>query len=88
MDKAVAIARDLSGISVTDNLSPLEFIHMRPKLQGWPSAPLDWTKTVMSVMNSKGELTVGNIKQSRVFHYIEKNFVDDAMLKKLEAAYV
>ena len=88
MDKAVAVARELSGINVIDALSPLEFIHMRPALQNWPTSPLDWTTTVMPVMNSKGELTVGNIKQSRVFHYIEKNFVTESMLKKLEAAYV
>lgn len=86
MDMAVAVARELSGINVIDNGSPLEFIHMRPALQNWPSSPINWTQVVMPVMNSKGELTVGNIKQSRVFHYIEKDFITDSMIKKLEAA--
>jgi hypothetical protein len=84
MDLAVAITIELSGIYAVDALSPLEFIHMRPALQGWPLPPVSWQKTVRSVINSKGQLTVGNIKQSRVFHYIEKDFMTDNIITVLE----
>lgn len=87
MDKAVAISIQLSGITAIDAASPLEFIHMRPGLQGWVVPSTSWQRSVPAILNSKGELVVGNIKQSRVFHYIEKDFLSDNILKKLELVY-
>lgn len=87
MDLAVAIAIELSGIYAVDAQSPLEFIHMRPALQGWPLTPVSWQNSIISVMNSKGELTVGNIRQSRVFHYIEKDFMSDKIVSILEKVH-
>jgi hypothetical protein len=87
MDLAVAVAAELSGIRVTDNSSPLEFIHMRPGLQGWVLTPVTWQGAVLSVMSTDGKLTINNIKQSKVFHYIEKDFLTDKMIEKLENAY-
>lgn len=88
MDMSVAVTIELSGINAVDKLSPLEFIHMRPALQGWTLPPTTWQQSVMSVMNSNCELTVGNIKQSKIFHYIEKDFLTDDMIRRLELAYV
>jgi len=87
MDKAVAITIQLSGIDAIDAASPLEFIHMRPALQGWVAPSSSWQRSVSAILNSKGELVVGNIKQSRVFHYIEKDFLSDKLLQKLELVY-
>ena len=87
MDLATAVAIELSGIHAVDECSPLEFIHMRPKLQGWVIPSVSWQNSVPAVYNSRGELIVSNIKQSKIFHYIEKDFLSDKILKKLEDGY-
>jgi hypothetical protein len=86
MDLAAAIAIEITGqyISAIDNCSPLEFIHMKIPLQGWPSLPTSWQDAVPFVLNSKGDLIVGNIKQQKLFHYVEKNFITEPILTQLE----
>ena len=85
MDLATAVTIELSGIHAVDSCSPLEFIHMRPMLQDWPTPTASWQNSVPAVVNSRGELVVGNIKQSKIFHYIEKDFLSDKIIKKLES---
>lgn len=85
MDLATAITIELTGMhSCLDVNSPLEFIHMRPLLQDWEIPFASWQDAVPCVLNSDGYLIVGNIRQSRIFHYIEKDFLTDAMVLKLE----
>jgi hypothetical protein len=86
MDLATAIAIEISMnyISVNDQNSPLEFIHMKPALQGWQD-PIDrWQDVITYVLNSKGDLIVGNIKQSKLFHYVEKDFIDLNTISRLQ----
>jgi hypothetical protein len=86
MDLATAIAIEITGqyASVMDSASPLEFIHMKVGIQNWP-VPFDsWQDTVPFVLNSKGDLIVGNIKQPKLFHYVEKNFLSNKILSKLK----
>jgi len=83
MDLAVALASKIYGIE-DDVLSPLEFIHMKPAIQGWATTPISWRNFVNYVLNKKGEFVVGNIKQEKLFHYIDKNFVDDNLINRLE----
>lgn len=83
MDLAVALASKIYGIE-DDLLSPLEFIHMKPAIQGWATTPVSWRNFVNYVLNKKGEFVVGNIKQEKLFHYIDKNFVDDNLINRLE----
>ena len=86
MDLATAIAIEISGMYEisTDICSPLEFVHMKTPIQGWNPTPVSWQDTVPYVLNSKGNLVVGNIKQSKLFHYVEKNFVSTSLLARLE----
>jgi hypothetical protein len=86
MDLATAIAIEIAGLQeqVIDKLSPLEFIHMKPPLQSWDPIPAKWQSTVLSMLSSKGDLIVGNIKQHKLFHYVEKDFITDSLLSKLE----
>jgi hypothetical protein len=86
IDLAVAITIEILGLQDTavDVCSPLEFVHMKPPLQNWRSTPASWRSYVTSHLNSKGELIVGNIKQPMLFHYVEKDFVSNEMLTKLE----
>jgi hypothetical protein len=86
MDLATAIAIEISGAheQVIDNLSPLEFTHMKTPVQGWEPIPASWQDTVPFVLNSQGNLVVGNIKQDKLFHYVEKNFISKNILARLE----
>jgi hypothetical protein len=86
MDLAIAVAIELMGCQgqVMDPLGPLEFIHMKIPLQGWPIIPTTWTDAVPYILNSKGELIVGNIKQTKLFHYVEKDFLTKDFLNRLE----
>ena len=59
---------------------------MRPHLQGWNPLPESWRDTVPFFHTSKGDLIVGNIKQSKLFHYIEKDFISNKILSDLEGA--
>lgn len=85
MDLATAIAIDIMGVreQVLDVNNPMEFVHMKPAIQGWDVTPDKWTSNVFSALTSKGELLVGNIKQS-VFHYVEKDFITERILHRLE----
>jgi len=81
---AVSIEILMCHDTIFDKHSPLEFIHMKAHLQGWANHSENWQDTVSSVLNTKGDLVVGNIKQSKLFHYIEKDFITPVVLKRLE----
>lgn len=86
MDLATAVAIEIFGNheQLIDDNCPFEFIHMKVGIQGWPLLPSSWQDIVPYILNSKGELVVGNIKQTKVFHYIEKNFLNKELIEKLE----
>lgn len=86
MDLAAAIAIEitLSYNSVIDKTSPVEFVHMKSPIQGWPLIPTTWQNAVPFVLNSNGELIVGNIRQPKLFHYVEKSFLSKKILNRLE----
>lgn len=86
MDLASAVAVEIMMChdKVYDTYSPLEFIHMKSHLMNWDHPSISWQDTVSAVLNTKGDLVVGNIKQSKLFHYIEENFVTPALLNRLK----
>lgn len=84
MDLATAISIEISGLQLIDVCSPLEFIHMKPRVQNWESTPISWQDGVSYVLTAKGDLVVGNIKQSKIFHYVEKNFITNRIVTTLE----
>ena len=86
MDLATAIAIELSGneSEMLNVNSPLEFIHMKSFIQGWALPTTNWQDSVAYVLNTRGELIVSNIKQSKLFHYTEKNFITKQMIQRLE----
>lgn len=86
MDLAVAVAIEIIGNhdTIIDSASPLEFVHMKPAIQGWDPIPAKWQSTVPFVLNTKGELIVGNIKQTKLFHYVEKDFITPKIISRLE----
>ncbi len=86
MDLASAIAIEMTGFydTVIDQTCPLEFVHMKPGIQGWSAPGNGWQDAVPYVLNSQGELIVGNIRQSKLFHYVEKNFMSKKILSILK----
>lgn len=86
MDLATAIAIKLSGIEdqIIHQCSPLAFVHMKSFIQGWDLPTTNWQDSVSYVLNTKGELVVGNIKQSKLFHYTEKSFLSKKIIQRLE----
>lgn len=89
MDLATAIAIEMTGFydTVIDKTCPLEFVHMKSGIQGWSAIPESWQDAVPYVLNSKGELIVGNIRQSKLFHYVEKDFISKKVLSSLKEIY-
>jgi hypothetical protein len=86
MDLATAIAIKLSGLEdeIIHQCSPLAFVHMKSFIQGWDLPTTNWQDSVSYVLNTKGELIVGNIKQSKLFHYTEKSFLSKKIIQRLE----
>jgi len=84
MDLAVAITIEILGAheTVLDSLNPMEFIHMKTPLQNWKTGESSWQQSVL--YNFTGELTVGNIRQHKLFHYVEKDFLSPKIIKKLK----
>ena len=84
MDLALAVTIDIMGAEeqVLDCNNPMELTHMKPLLQGWNSTPETWQDSV--TYNFTGDsLTVSNIRQYKLFHYVEKDFLSPKILKKL-----
>ena len=85
MDLACAVAIELSGMQeLVDINSPLQFTHMKSPIQGWSITTESWQDMVMHYLTSTGKLVVGNISQDKLFHYVEKNFITDNLLRELE----
>lgn len=86
MDLATAIAIEITGYheAVIDKCSPLEFVHMKSAIQGWDATIISWQDAVPFVLNSRGDLVIGNIKQPKLFHYVEKDFLTKKIISRLE----
>ena len=82
MDLATAITISLMDVEdrVIDSLSPLEFVHMKPALQGWSPIPVCWQDIVHNFFDAKGRLIIGNHKQQNILHYVEKDFASDKLI--------
>jgi hypothetical protein len=85
MDLCAAIALELCGYNDrADSCSPLKFVHMKPAVQGWHPIPAFWQNTIPYSFTNSGQLTVGNIKQPYLFHYVEKDFIGIDIINKLK----
>jgi len=78
MDLAVAITIEIMSAheEVLDVNNPMEFVHMKLPHGG------SWQSNVLS--NFNGNLTVGNMRQTKLFHYVEKDFLTNEIVNKLE----
>jgi hypothetical protein len=87
MDLAAAITIEITGQheTVIDKVNPMEFVHMKTGIQNWDMIQDSWQDAVPFLLNSRGELIVGNIKQPKLFHYVEKSFMSKKILTRLES---
>ena len=85
IDVACAITAKLLGIEdqIVHTSSPFTFVHMKPALQSWSPVPLSCYSQVSVNLNSKKNLYIGNYLQQEVFHYVEPEFLTNAMLENL-----
>jgi len=58
------------------------FVHMKPNIQGWNRLSERWQSKVGAYLNRDLELYIGNYKQQGLFHYTEKDFVRQSVIKQ------
>lgn len=73
IDVSIAICCKLLGIEIDKNLWPV--IHMKTPLQDLQRVK-NWSESVMYYANDDG-LFINNYKQTGIFHYVEKQFVNN-----------
>lgn len=78
MDVAIALTIKLLDIEdkVTNNTSNVSrFVHMKPHVQNWKKPRDSWQKVVPAHLTNELDLYIGNIRQTDIFHYTEKDFL-------------
>lgn len=63
---------------------PVTFTHMKSKIQGWAEPSDSWMQSVAVYFDDDCNLKIGNFQQQGVFHYTEKDFLTEKIVKKLE----
>ena len=69
---------------ITQDNSIITFTHMKPHLQGWHEVPETWTTWLGTYLRNDKTLLLGNYVQNNVLHYVEKEFLTDKFLQRLE----
>lgn len=84
IDIAFALAVKILGIDneVFSSLDIPTFTHMKSRDQGWITFTDDWMDSAGVYLNDKCELKIGNYQQSGVFHYTQKEFLNDGVVEK------
>ena len=92
-DVAYALAIKILGIahevSCPNSTHLSTFVHMKSMIQKVDIKYLeeDWTISIPTYMDNKGNIKIGNFKQSDPLHYHIKTWLTDEMINKLEDIY-
>ena len=92
-DVAFALAIQILGIenkTTMDHLTELPtFIHMKTHVQNVPTSSLeeDWTKSLPTYYKNYNDFKVGNFQITHPFHYVEKHWMDEHKIHKMELAW-
>lgn len=88
MDVSAAIAAkimDVESIITNKNVSYPTFVHMKPRIQNWnQNFGNRWQDRVGVYLGNDLNLKIGNYEQKGIFHYTEKDFVTDKIIKIYE----
>ena len=60
------------------------FTHMKPRIQGWYNPSETWRSRVGAYLTDDLKLKIGNHQQQGIFHYTEKEFLDQSKIQKYE----
>ena len=60
------------------------FTHMKPRIQGWYNPSETWRSRVGAYLTDDLQLKIGNHQQQGIFHYTEKEFLDESKIQKYE----
>jgi hypothetical protein len=55
--------------------------HMKPRIQGWIEPVDRWQDVVGSYLSKDCNLKIGNYQQKGIFHYTEKDFVNEELIQ-------
>lgn len=82
-DIVYAIAAKLLGVEkcTLPSLDWINFVHMKPAINNWPETP--WNELVMHEIELP-MIRVNNVNQYHPFHYYEKDWITDDIVKEYE----
>lgn len=85
-DVSCAIASKILGNEkeITNPNSIVSFVHMKRHIQGWHTIPSSWLSILGKYITNDRRLFLGNYAQDLPVHYVEKNFLTDELLARLE----
>ena len=92
-DVAFALAMQLLGIEdqcTRENIEAVPtFIHMKSHIQEVKGIALaeTWTESLPTYYKDCKNFKVGNFQQQLPFHYVEKDWLTDKMIKQMEDSY-
>lgn len=87
MDVTAAVTAKILDVenSITNSKhDPVLFTHMKSHVQNWKQPPDSWLTAVAAYFNDSCQLKIGNFQQTGIFHYTEKEFLTDSMIRKME----
>jgi hypothetical protein len=89
-DVAFALAMQILGIEhqcTRENIDAVPtFIHMKSHIQNVPTSMMDenWASSLPTYYRDCAYFKVGNFQQLWPFHYVDKNWLTDAMIRQME----
>lgn len=88
MDLSAAIAAKIMNIEnqiTNPNIRYPSFVHMKPKIQNWEQNFADsWQSRVGTYLGEDLQLKIGNYTQTGIFHYTEKDFLNNRIMNIYE----
>ena len=63
------------------------FTHMKGRIQNWIQDRDNWMDLAAIYLNDRCELKIGNYQQTGIFHYTEKEFLNDNVYYKYQNAF-
>lgn len=93
-DVAFALAMQLLGIEdkcIRENIDAVPtFVHMKSHIQNIGhkvDLSDNWTESIPTYYRSYDNFKIGNFQQTLPFHYVQKDWVTESMIKQMEDAY-
>jgi hypothetical protein len=92
-DVAFALAMQLLGIEhecTRENIDAVPtFVHMKSHVQNIPTSLIshNWCETIPTYYHRYNDFKIGNFQQLLPFHYVEKKWLNNSMIKQMEKDY-